>query len=372
MRRSKGAELGRRRGTTSSPHYAKAFPAEAAEFKRRMAGDLPANWAEHAAEGHRGRQRQGRDHRHPQGLADRHQRPGPGAARVPRRFRRPDRLQPDQLDGLQARLRQGARQLHLLRRARVRHVAHHERHGAARRPAALRRHLPDVLGIRPQRPAHVGADEAARDLRLHPRLHRPGRRRPDPPAGRADRHAAHDPQHGSSGVPAIRSKPWSPGPQASRRSNGPSCLLCRARICPSRPATPRPIAEHRARAATCCPTPGSRQGHHHRHRLRSRAGHGGPGRAGRRRHPGRAWSRCRPPTSSTARTRPTRTACCPRACTRVAVEAGVTDGWYKYVGCDGTVIGIDRFGESAPAGELFKEFGFTVENVVKRRSKRVQ
>jgi transketolase len=50
---------------------------------------------------------------------------------------------------------------------------------------------------------------------------------------------------------------------------------------------------------------------------------------------------------------------------RVAVEAAVTGGWYKYVGLDGKVVGIDRFGESAPAGELFKEFGFTVENVVK-------
>jgi transketolase len=50
---------------------------------------------------------------------------------------------------------------------------------------------------------------------------------------------------------------------------------------------------------------------------------------------------------------------------RVAVEAAVTGGWYKYVGLNGKVVGIDRFGESAPAGELFKEFGFTIENVVK-------
>jgi transketolase len=49
---------------------------------------------------------------------------------------------------------------------------------------------------------------------------------------------------------------------------------------------------------------------------------------------------------------------------RVAVEAGVTDGWWKYVGLDGKIIGLDRFGESAPAGVLFKEFGFTVANVV--------
>ncbi|VAW92277.1 Transketolase [hydrothermal vent metagenome] len=50
---------------------------------------------------------------------------------------------------------------------------------------------------------------------------------------------------------------------------------------------------------------------------------------------------------------------------RVAVEAAVTGGWYKYVGLNGKVIGIDTFGESAPAGELFKHFGFTIENVVK-------
>ena len=49
---------------------------------------------------------------------------------------------------------------------------------------------------------------------------------------------------------------------------------------------------------------------------------------------------------------------------RVAVEAAVTDGWYKYVGIHGAVIGINRFGESAPADQLFKEFGFTVEKVV--------
>ncbi len=54
----------------------------------------------------------------------------------------------------------------------------------------------------------------------------------------------------------------------------------------------------------------------------------------------------------------------PRGIPRVAIEAGVTDFWRKYVGLEGAVIGIDRFGESAPAGELFKFFGFTVDNVV--------
>ena len=49
---------------------------------------------------------------------------------------------------------------------------------------------------------------------------------------------------------------------------------------------------------------------------------------------------------------------------RIAIEAGVTDFWHKYVGLEGAVIGIDRFGESAPAPVLFKHFGFTVEHVV--------
>jgi len=51
------------------------------------------------------------------------------------------------------------------------------------------------------------------------------------------------------------------------------------------------------------------------------------------------------------------------------VEAGVTGFWHKYVGAvdqaQGAVVGIDRFGESAPAGELFKFFGFTPEHIVK-------
>ncbi|QDQ26919.1 transketolase [Chitinimonas arctica] len=49
---------------------------------------------------------------------------------------------------------------------------------------------------------------------------------------------------------------------------------------------------------------------------------------------------------------------------RVAIEAGVSDFWRKYVGLEGAVVGMDTFGESAPAPALFKAFGFTVENVV--------
>ncbi|MBI0326346.1 transketolase [Burkholderia plantarii] len=59
----------------------------------------------------------------------------------------------------------------------------------------------------------------------------------------------------------------------------------------------------------------------------------------------------------------------PAGVRRVAIEAGVTDFWRKYVGLEGGVVGIDSFGESAPAGVLFKYFGFTVENVVETAKK---
>ena len=52
----------------------------------------------------------------------------------------------------------------------------------------------------------------------------------------------------------------------------------------------------------------------------------------------------------------------PKGLPRIAVEMGVTDGWWKY-GC-AAVVGIDTYGESAPAPALFKHFGFTAENVV--------
>jgi transketolase len=48
---------------------------------------------------------------------------------------------------------------------------------------------------------------------------------------------------------------------------------------------------------------------------------------------------------------------------RIAVEAGATEPWWRYVGLDGEVIGIDHFGASAPAKDLFKAYGFTSERV---------
>ncbi len=50
--------------------------------------------------------------------------------------------------------------------------------------------------------------------------------------------------------------------------------------------------------------------------------------------------------------------------TRIAIEAGSKDFCVKYVGLQGAIIGLDRYGESAPANDVFKALGFTVENVI--------
>jgi transketolase len=50
---------------------------------------------------------------------------------------------------------------------------------------------------------------------------------------------------------------------------------------------------------------------------------------------------------------------------RVAIEAGVTAGWWRWVGARGRILGLDRYGESAPAKDVFEYFGFTVDNTLK-------
>jgi transketolase len=54
----------------------------------------------------------------------------------------------------------------------------------------------------------------------------------------------------------------------------------------------------------------------------------------------------------------------PTVTARIAIEAAVTDGWYKFVGCHGKVVGIDRYGASAPAKDVYRDCGLTVENIV--------
>ena len=183
--------------------YASAFPDLAAEYTRRMAGDLPARWRGDRQRDRRCGARQGRDRRQPQGEPDRPRGVHEGAARAARRQRRPDRLQLHQhLAHAAAALcqrrhhhaghRGPARPPHQLRRSRVRHGGDHERHRPARRLHPVRRHLPHLQRLQQERDPHGGADEAARRPRLHARLDRPRRGRADAPVDRARGVAAPD------------------------------------------------------------------------------------------------------------------------------------------------------------------------------------
>ena len=147
---------------------------------------------------------------------------------------------------------QRRRQLHLLRRARVRHGAIINGialHGGVH---PLWRHLPHLLRLRAQRAAHGGADEGARDLRVHPRLDRPGRGRPDAPVGRACREPAPDPEHGR--LAAVRhggvGRGLDRGGRAPRR---PDALLFSRQNLPFQKRAPASRSRRSRAAATCSP-----------------------------------------------------------------------------------------------------------------------
>ena len=88
--------------------------------------------------------------------------------------------------------------------------------------------------------------------------------------------------------------------------------------------------------------------------------------AQRRRASAYAWFRCRAPSVFDAQDAAYREvgAAASGHARGVAVEAGVTGLWWRYVGSDGRVVGIDHFGASGKAPELFKNFGFTAEHVL--------
>ena len=109
-----------------------------------------------------------------------------------------------------------------------------------------------------------------------------------------------------------------------------------------------------------------------RHRLRSVACAGCREAAGGRGDSRRGWSASRAGRSSRSRRRSTRPACCRRACRSWPSRPGATLGWWKYVGLDGDVIGLDRFGASAPGPIVMKELGFSAENVAARAKKLVK
>jgi transketolase len=56
----------------------------------------------------------------------------------------------------------------------------------------------------------------------------------------------------------------------------------------------------------------------------------------------------------------------PKTTARLAIEAGVSLGWHKYVGDAGDTLTVDKFGASAPAEDVFRDYGFTVENVIRK------
>ena len=189
--------------------------------------------------------------------------------------------------------------------------------------------------------AHERADGRARDPRLHARLDRPGRRRPDPPADRAPGLAALHPATTTSGARATRSSRRCAWRAAIERHDGPSCLVF------SRQNLRAPAAQRRSRsptsraAATCCATASARR------ELILIATGSEVELAMQAADAARATARARGVDAVDRRVRPPgrrvpRSRCCRTPCRkRVAIEAGVTDFWRKYVGLDGAVIGID-------------------------------
>jgi transketolase len=141
-----------------------AHPELAAEFERRMQGELPEDFDQP------GRRCPGRMQADDATVATRKasgmsiEAFGPASAGTARRLGRPDRLEQHQLVGQRRHPgRPGERQLHLLRRARVRHDRDCQRPGPARWLHRLHRHLPGVFRLRPQCRAHVGPDPDRRD-----------------------------------------------------------------------------------------------------------------------------------------------------------------------------------------------------------------
>jgi len=213
---------------------------------------------------------------------------------------------------------------------------------------------------------HARADEGRRDLRVHHALDRAGRGRPHAPGGRA---------HGEP-APHPGMEVWRPCDTvetaaawvaAIERRRGPTCLVLTRQNVPFQAARPGADRGHPPRRATCSPT-GKAAGTRvaviataPRWRWRWAPAPRSPPRASLC-----GSCRCPAPASTTRRNGIGATACCP----------GASRGWRsrpgprrlaRYVGAAddprGAVVGLDTFGESAPAGVLFKHFGITVDGV---------
>ena len=257
----------------------------------------------------------------------------------------------------------GSRQLPELRRARVRHGRHRQRHRAARRLHPLLGHLPRLQRLRAQRAAHGRAHEAEEPLRLHARLHRAGRGRADAPGRRARGEPAPHPEP----------RPLAPLRHGRDRRGWVAGI--------ERRDGPTAFALSRQNVPFVKPLPGAGRGDPPR-RLRALRGAGRPeGRrssppapkSGSRWPPRRRWPRpasrcasCRCPAraSSTGRTPRGAPPCCPRGCRACpSRRASPTTGASTWAST-GAAIGVDSFGESAPAGDVYKHFGVDAEHVV--------
>jgi transketolase len=258
---------------------------------------------------------------------------------------------------------QPRRQLSSLRRARVRHDGDHERDRAARRRDPLRRHLSGVLGLRTQRGAHGRADETGSDPGLHARFDRARRGRSDAPADRAPVESADHSQY---------------APLASMRHRRDRCCMGRRGRAARRTNEPGPHAAGAAGGEAGCR---SARGDFARRVRALRAGRcsecvliatgsevglalDAARELATRGRPARVVSM---PCTSLFDAEPQsyRDSVLPPGVPRVAIEAGAREGWWRYVGSDGAVMGMTGFGASAPAKQLFPHFGFTRDHVIR-------
>ena len=224
---------------------------------------------------------------------------------------------------------------------------------AARRHPRLRRHVPDVLRLHARRGPPGGADAAAGHLRVDPRLDRPRRGRPDPPADRAPRRAARDPRPRRRPARPTPTRPPPPGGRCSSTPTGPAGLALTRQNVPVFPRGTDGFADTgdvAPRAATSL-TDGSSGGLPDvvlvgtGSEVQLAVAAARAARGGRRRRP--AWCRCRAGSGSTRRTRPTA-----RPCSRRPSRPGSRSrpasrmGWREVVGDHGRIVSIEHYGAS--------------------------
>ena len=225
-------------------------------------------------------------------------------------------------------------------------------------------HVPDLLRLRRARDPALLADGAAGDPPLHPRLDRPGRGRPDPPAGGAAGLAAGDPRPGRD-PPADANEVAEAWREAMDRTHQPVALVLTRQDVPILDRTKYASADGLRRGGyVLADAEGRAGGDPDRHRQRGGAGRRGARAARRRRRRARAWSACPAGSSSSARIRAYRDEVLPPAITaRVSVEEASTLGWDRFVGPEGARIGMHTFGSSAPLKDVQTKFGFTPDKV---------